>query len=110
MPASSRFLQGAQFSFSRKIEERWLPILRIGYADGGGEPLDRSVSTGFAYYASGRDSVLTFGVNWGRPNRESFRSATDNQYTFEAYYRFQLFERLAITPDLQLNLHSACPD
>jgi len=27
---------GVQFSFSRKLGERWLPFLRIGYADGGG--------------------------------------------------------------------------
>jgi porin len=30
---------GVQFSFSRKLGERWLPFLRIGYADGGGPPL-----------------------------------------------------------------------
>ncbi len=93
---------GVQFSFSRKLEERWLPFLRIGYADGGGSPLDRSVSTGFAHCAASRDSVFALGLNWGRPNRDSFGSATDDQYTVEAYYRFQLFERLAITPDLQL--------
>ncbi len=93
---------GVQFSFSRNLGERWLPFLRIGYADGGGSPLDRSVSTGFAYYASGRDSVFALGLNWGRPNRNSFGSAVDDQYTVESYYRLQIFERLAITPDLQL--------
>jgi porin len=93
---------GAQFSFSRKLQERWLPFLRIGYADGSGAPLDRSVSTGFAYYPSGNDSVFGLGINWGRPNRDSFDAATDDQYTLETYYRFQLFERLAVTPDLQL--------
>jgi porin len=93
---------GMQFSFSRKLEERWLPFLRRGYADGGGSPLDRSVSTGFAYCATGRDSVFALGVNSGRPNRESIGTATDDQYTVAAYYGFRFFERLAITPDLQL--------
>jgi hypothetical protein len=41
-------------------------------------------------------------LHWGRPNRASFGTASDDQYTLEAYYRFQPFQRLAITPDLQL--------
>ena len=98
---------GVQVSVSRKLDERWLPFLRIGYADGGGAPLERSVSTGFAYYPADGDSVFGLGINWGRANRASFGAATDDQYTLEAYYRFQLFERLAITPDLQLILQPA---
>ncbi|WP_296897525.1 carbohydrate porin, partial [Thiohalocapsa sp.] len=98
---------GAQFSFSRKLQERWLPFLRIGYADGGGAPLERSVSTGFAYTPTDGDSAFGLGINWGRANRASFATATDDQYTLEAYYRFQLFQRLAITPDLQLIKHPA---
>jgi porin len=98
---------GLQVSVSRKLDERWLPFLRIGYADGGGAPLERSVGTGFAYYPADGDSVFGLGINWGRANRASFGAATDDQYTLEAYYRFQLFERLAITPDLQLILQPA---
>jgi porin len=93
---------GLQVSVSRKLDERWLPFLRVGYADGGGAPLDRSVSTGFAYYPIGNGSVFGLGINWGRPNRASFGASTDDQYTLEAYYRFQIFERLVITPGLQL--------
>ena len=48
---------GAQFSFSGGLRKRWLPFLRIGYANGSGAALDRSLSTGFAYDAPGRDSV-----------------------------------------------------
>jgi porin len=96
---------GVQVSVSRKLDARWLPFLRIGYADGGGAPLERSVSTGLAYYPAGNDSVFGLGINWGRPNRASFATATDDQYTLETYYRFQLFERLAITPDVQLIQH-----
>ena len=64
--------------------------------------MERSISTGLAYYPAGNDSVFGLGINWGRPNRASFGTASDDQYTLEAYYRFQLFQRLAITPDLQL--------
>ena len=81
---------------------RWLPFLRVGYAEGGGAPLERSFGTGFAYYPSGDGSVFGLGINWGHPNRDSFDASTDDQYTLDTYYRFQLLERLAITPDLQL--------
>jgi porin len=95
---------GAQFSVSRRLRECWLPLLR--YANGSAAALDRSVSTGFAYDAPGRDTVFGLGVNWGRPNQSgsgtATATATEDQYTVEAYYRVQLFDRLAITPDLQL--------
>lgn len=41
-------------------------------------------------------------MNWGRPNRETFGTDACDQYTVEAYYRLQLAEHLAITPDIQL--------
>jgi porin len=46
--------------------------------------------------------VFGLGINWGRPNSDGPGTAADDQFTIEGYYRFQLFERLAITPDLQL--------
>ena len=59
-----------------------------------------------AYDAPGRDTVFGLGVNWGRPHRSgsgtATATATEDQYTVEAYYRVQLFDRLAITPDLQV--------
>ena len=33
---------GLAVSFSQKLDDRWLPFLRIGYSDGGGALLDRS--------------------------------------------------------------------
>ena len=93
---------GAAFSFSRKLDERWLPFLRIGYADGGGAPLERSVSTGFAFCPPDGKGVLGLGLNWGRPNKSTFGTDADDQYTVEAYYRLQLAKQLAVTPDIQL--------
>lgn len=93
---------GTAFSFSKKIDEHWLPFVRVGYADGSGAPVDRSVSTGFAYYPQDNQGVLGFGVNWAHPNRETFGSNTRHQYSLEAYYRLQLDNHLTITPDIQL--------
>ena len=50
----------------------------------------------------GRCDLLGFGANWGEPNESSFGSGLSDQYTFEVFYRFQLAEQLAITPDIQL--------
>jgi len=93
---------GAAFSFSRKLDERWLPFVRVGYADGGGAPLERSVSAGFGYYPPDGKGVFGLGLNWGRPNRATFGADADDQYTGEAYYRFELGKHLAVTTDIQL--------
>jgi porin len=93
---------GAAFSYSRKFDERWLPFLRVGYGDGGGALLERSVSAGVGRYTADGQGVLGLGLNWGRPNRELFGADARDQYTVEAYYRLQLAEHLTITPDVQL--------
>ena len=93
---------GAAFSFSTTVHDQWLTFLRVGYGDGGGALLDRAVSTGFAYRAAGNRSLFGLGLNWGRPNADSFGANARDQYTLEAYYRFQLATHLSITPDLQL--------
>jgi hypothetical protein len=67
---------GAQFSFSRRLRKRWLPFLRIGYANGSAAALDRSLSTGFAYDAPGPGTVFGLSVNWGRSNRSGSGTAT----------------------------------
>jgi porin len=93
---------GAAFSFSTTLHERWLTFLRLGYGDGGGALLDRSVSTGLAYKAADNRSVVGFGLNWSRPNEDSFGAHARDQYTVEAYWRFQLATHLSITPDIQV--------
>ena len=91
-----------QVSFNRRFDAHWLPFLRVGYGDGGGAPLERSISVGFSHDGLGDDTVLGLGLNWGRPNGDLLDMATDDQYTLEAYARPQLLPRLAVTPDMQL--------
>jgi porin len=93
---------GAAISYSRTLHERWLTFLRLGYGDGGGALLDRSVSTGLAYKAADNRSVVGLGLNWGSPNDDSFGADARDQYTAEAYWRFQLATHLSITPDVQI--------
>jgi len=98
---------GVQFSFNRRFDAHWLPFLRMGYGDGGGAPLARSISAGFAYDGFGDDTVVGLGFNWGRPNGDLFDPNTNDQYTVELYARLQVLPSLAITPDVQLIKHPA---
>ena len=63
--------------------------------------MQKSVSVGFAYQEiAGRD-VLGVGLNWGEVNENSFAPGLKDQTSLEAYYRFQLTEQFALTPDIQ---------
>jgi porin len=94
--------QGGAFSFSKRIGERWLPFLRIGYSDGGGGvTLERSVSAGVGYFRQSKSDVLGVGLNWGQPSEKTFGPGLRDQITAEIFYRIQLFPHMTITPDLQ---------
>jgi porin len=94
--------KGLALSYSRQFDDRWLPLARIGYSDGGGGAfLERSVSIGLGYFSETRSDTLGIGLNWGRPSEETFGSGLDDQYTAELYYRFQVFQHMTVTPGIQ---------
>ena len=83
-----------------------MPFLRGGYSEDGGALLSRSVSAGLGHYWDGSQDLLGFGVNWGRPSTD-FGTDLSDQWTSELFYRFQLSEHLAITPDIQYIVNPA---
>ena len=89
---------GLAFSAAWFVQDTWMPFLRAGYSDDGGALLERSVSAGIGYYFKESKDLIGFGLNWGRPPH----SGLDDQYTAELFYRLQLTQNLAITPDVQL--------
>jgi porin len=92
---------GAAFQFVTFINKNLMPFVRAGYADDGGTLMEKSVSAGLAYQKiAGRD-VLGIGFNWGEPNEDTFGPGLKDQITLEMYYRFQLAEQIALTPDIQ---------
>ena len=97
---------GTAFSFSREFG-KWLPFLRLGYGDGGGAILDRSISTGFGYTTDHPSDRFALGLSWGQPNQGIYNINVNNQYTIETYYRVQVLKRLQVTPDVQLLLNPA---
>ncbi|RLA42830.1 MAG: porin [Gammaproteobacteria bacterium] len=93
---------GAAFNYSRSLHDnKFMPFIRGGYADDGGTLLDKSLSVGLGYSAFGGRDQLGVAANWGEPNEDSLGQDLDDQYTFEVYYRLQLTEQLALTPDIQ---------
>jgi porin len=49
---------------------------------------------------TGADGVIGLGVNWGKPNQTSFEG-TDDQYSTELFWRYQLTKELAVNPSIQ---------
>ncbi len=65
--------------------------------------MEANVSTGIGYNLSKRQDLVGLGVSWGRPSADGL----DDQATVEFFYRLQLAQDLAITPDVQLLINPA---
>ena len=88
---------GVLFNANHKLDERFLLFLRGGWSKnftGNG-----AVSGGFGWRPpKERSDLLGVGFGWTHPSSGALRS----QYATEAFYRFQLIQNFAITPDVQL--------
>jgi porin len=87
---------GVNISASRMYGP-WLPFIRAGFSDKGSLlGIDKSVSTGFAYYGlGGEKNNLGMALNW------SDAGVDDDQYTLEVFYLIKLLPFWEITPDIQ---------
>ncbi|WP_394175226.1 carbohydrate porin [Thalassotalea litorea] len=87
---------GVNISASKMIGA-WLPFVRVSWAENGSTlGIDKSLSTGFAYYGlGGEGNTLGAAVNWAD-------TATEDQYTFELFYLLKLFGSVELSPDIQL--------
>ncbi|MHC4213613.1 MAG: carbohydrate porin, partial [Planctomycetota bacterium] len=94
---------GITFSATKFINDKWLPFFRAGYADGDASLLQATVSTGIGYYIKEHRDLLGAGISWGEPSANEL----DDQYTAELFYRLQVAQNLAITPDIQLIINPA---
>jgi porin len=87
--ASGTVLLGNQFE----------PFLRGGWSKDGGSLYEASVSTGLGYYLGSH--VLGLGLNWSRPNENTFGAKLDDQFTSEVFFKWQVAHQLQISPSLQ---------
>jgi porin len=94
--------RGVTLSASTTLGKRWTPFVRAGYSDGGGALVDRMIGAGIGYRLNERNDFIGFGISWARPP-----GSNENQYTFEAYWRWQPAKHVQIVPDLQLIINPA---
>jgi porin len=92
---------GANVSWSRSVNEHWIPFVRAGYSKDGGALLEKSISTGFAYQTVSGGNQVGAALNWGEPMASTWGPGLEDQYSLEVFYRIQLWKELAITPDIQ---------
>ena len=93
---------GAAFSYSRYLDDNFMPFVRAAYADDGGSLLQKSVSVGVGYQTEAFSGLLGLGLNWGEPNEDTFSSGLKDQYAIEAFYRVPVGKNVAVTVDTQL--------
>jgi porin len=91
---------GLNASWQKWIDETWLPFVRWGYTEDSGSLLEHSVTVGLGYQPVPQRGVIGLGFNWGKPNEASF-DGSDEQYTTELFWRYQLTKELAVTPSIQ---------
>ncbi|WP_204114502.1 carbohydrate porin [Shimia biformata] len=93
---------GIAFSYTQAVNNRWLPFVRGGWSEGGGSLYEAALSAGFGYSEDPSRSMLGVGVNWSRPNRDTFGTALGDQTTIEIFKQVQLTEGVEITPSIQI--------
>ncbi len=92
---------GAAFSYSRYLNDNFMPFIRGAYADDGGSLLKKSLSVGVGYQTEAFSGLLGLGLNWGEPNEDTFSPGLSDQFAIEAFYRVPVGKRVAITADTQ---------
>jgi porin len=92
---------GAAFSFSRYLNDNFMPFVRAAYTEDGGSLLQKSLSVGLGYQNQLFPGLLGAGFNWGQPNEDTFSSGLKDQYAIEVFYRIPVGNRLAVTADTQ---------
>lgn len=98
---------GMTVAASRLIDDRYFLFGFGGLSDGNATLFEVDAAAGFGIafdtrHRAARD-VLGIGASWGKPANDALRE----QYTGELFYRFQLVERVALTPSLQYIRHPA---
>ena len=93
---------GAAFSFSKYLNDNFMPFVRGGYADDGGSLLQRSLSLGVGWQTEAFDGLLGTAFNWGEPNEDTFAPGLKDQYAIEVFYRVPILKKFAVTVDTQL--------
>jgi len=88
---------GITFTHTRIFWKGVATFIRAGYSEGDAAKLRRYIGVGGFKEVRNRDG-FGLGVGWGSPPNKSLR----DQVTSEVFYRMQVTQQLAITPDIQV--------
>jgi porin len=69
--------------------------------------LQKSLTAGVGYLPVQGGNLLGAAIGWGEINETTWASGLDDQITIEAFYRFQISTRFAVTPDIQYLINPA---
>ena len=99
-PLGAQFARGSGFAFSANwfFANRFIPFFRAGFSDGDGENAfyKRDIQIGHGYRLLTHD-IIGIAVSFAEPNIPD----TKDQTSIELFYRFNLNDHLAFTPDFQ---------
>jgi porin len=87
---------GANFSTAMFIDDTYMPFVRGGFSKDGAALMKETLSVGLGKYMGDTKDLFGVGVNWSNPS-DSLRA----QWASEVFYRVQIANNIAITPDLQ---------
>lgn len=93
---------GVAFSYTKAVDNAWLLFGRGGWADGGGSLYEASLSGGFGYTESPGKRLTGVGLNWSRPNSDTFGPGLDDQQALEVFSRWQPVDGFEVTPSVQV--------
>jgi len=97
---------GLVLSATKYINETYLPFIRYAYTKDAGSLLQNSLSLGLGYQPVPGSHLAAIAFNWGEVNESTF-GFSDNQFSWELFYRMQLSPKIAITPDIQFLINPA---
>jgi len=89
--------EGLAASAAWFINEKWLPFVRAGWSRGPAAAMKRTLAGGLGLRRENKD-VVGIGIAWGDPSIAELRE----QKTGEIFYRWQMTDVLAITPNVQI--------
>jgi porin len=90
--------KGLALAANWTFNDRWMPFARIGLSTGSTPIYNNKYSIGLIRKFMYRSDLLGVSASWGSPPDDSL----PDQKTFEAFWRFQLSQGLALTPSIQL--------
>jgi porin len=86
------------------VADHWLPFLRAGHSDGGGDvPARNYAACGFEY-SPRPNQALSLAFGWADPSDKTFGEDLEDESVIETSYLVQVSPNLSLMPDVQLLL------